>query len=199
MKFRLLAAASTSLALLAAGCGGSDDSAADTTRAPLPAATAGEAGGFNDADVTFSQGMIAHHEQAIEMAEIALDPTVGARAEVTDLAGRIRDAQGAEIAHMTSWLDGWGEPMTMDTSGGHDMDSMDGMMSAEDLDRLGTLTGPEFDTAWLEMMIEHHEGAIAQAETAKTEGTNPDVEVLADQIIAAQTSEIEAMEALLAG
>jgi len=198
MKFRLLAAACTSLALLAAGCGGDDSSSTDTTL-PLPAATAGETEVFNEADVTFSQGMIAHHEQAIAMAEIALDPTLGARAEVTDLAGRIRDAQGAEIAQMTSWLDAWGQPMTMDTSGGHEMDSMDGMMSADDMDRLGTLTGPDFDTAWLEMMIEHHEGAITQSETAKAEGTNPDVEVLADQIIAAQTAEIEAMQALLAG
>jgi uncharacterized protein (DUF305 family) len=197
MKSRLLAAAGASLILFTAACGG-DDSSADTTTAPA-ATTAGEAGAFNEADVTFAQGMIAHHEQAIEMAEIALDPTVGARAEVTELATRIRDAQGTEIDQMTSWLDAWGRPTTMDTSGGHDMESMDGMMSAEDMDRLGTLTGSEFDTAWLQMMIEHHEGAIAQSEDAKADGTNPDVAVLADAIIAAQSAEIDTMQGLLGG
>lgn len=61
------------------------------------------------------------------------------------------------------------------------------------------LTGSEFDTMWMQMMIEHHEGAIAMAEDVKTAGENTDVALLADQIIAAQTAEIAEMQALLGG
>ena len=53
-----------------------------------PAATSAATSVLNEADIEFAQGMIAHHEQAIEMAEIALDPNVGASAEVVDLATR---------------------------------------------------------------------------------------------------------------
>ena len=56
---------------------------------------------YTVADVEFAQGMIAHHEQAIAMAEIALDPTVGASPEVVDLARRIQAAQDPEIDQMT--------------------------------------------------------------------------------------------------
>ena len=50
---------------------------------------------------------------------------------------------------------------------------------------------------WLEMMIEHHEGAISQSETVKADGSNPDVLALADQIIAVQQAEIAEMRQLL--
>jgi uncharacterized protein (DUF305 family) len=55
-----------------------------------------ETADFNDADVMFAQMMIPHHEQAIEMSEIALDPASGASAAIQDLAIRIRDAQDPE-------------------------------------------------------------------------------------------------------
>jgi hypothetical protein len=65
---------------------------------------------FNDADVTFAQGMIPHHQQAIEMADIALDPATGASAQVRDLATRIKAGQDPEIQLMTGWLAAWGQP-----------------------------------------------------------------------------------------
>lgn len=213
MKLRRLAAPALAVALTVtlAACGGDDDAAPAAPAPTGPAATApsadmtmptgstGGASAMNDADVAFAQGMIAHHEQAIEMAEIALDPTVGARAEVVDLATRIRDAQGPEVDQLTAWLTAAGQPAQMDMSGGHDMSSMDGMMTAEDMDALATKQGDEFDRAWMEMMIAHHEGAIAQSQTVKANGSNPDVLALADQIITAQQGEITEMQALLAG
>ena len=151
--------------------------------------------GFNDADVAFAQGMIPHHEQAIEMADIALDPTIGASEQVRDLATRIKGAQDPEIMMMSGWLTGWGMSMDMGTS--HDMSSMDGMMSVAEMDELAALTGADFDAMWLDMMIRHHQGAIAMAETVKADGSNADVLALADQIIAAQQSEITEMQELL--
>ena len=159
-------------------------------------ATASE---LNAADVEFAQGMIAHHEQAIEMAEIALDPNVGASPQVVDLATRIKGAQDPEVELMTGWLTAAGKPVVMDTSEGHEMSTMDGMMTAEQMDAMAAMIGTEFDQMWLEMMIAHHEGAISQSETVKAEGSNPDVLALADQIITAQQAEITEMQSLLQG
>lgn len=204
MTLRRYAVPTIALALAAtlAACGSDDESSSDST-APA-AATDAPAGStatvaLNDADVEFAQGMIVHHEQAIEMAEIALDPNVGASPEVTDLATRIKAAQDPEVTQMTEWLTAAGEPVAMDTSDGHDMSSMEGMMTAEQMDAMAAMMGAEFDQMWLEMMIAHHEGAIAQAETVKANGSNADVLALADQIIAAQQAEIAEMQALLQG
>jgi uncharacterized protein (DUF305 family) len=71
-----------------------------------------ETADFNDADVMFAQMMIPHHEQAIEMSEIALDPASGASAAIQDLAIRIRDAQDPEIELMKGFLATWGAPVT---------------------------------------------------------------------------------------
>lgn len=181
-------------------CGG-DDSSNSTTAAPAAtdAETTGSSVGveFNTADVEFLQGMIPHHEQAIEMADIALDPTVGASAEVVDLATRVKAAQDPEIEQMTGLLTAWGQPVQMDTSGGHDMSTMEGTMTAEQMDALSAASGAEFDMMWLESMISHHEGAIAMAQAVKGSGSNPEAIALADQIIAAQQAEITEMQALL--
>ena len=168
---------------------------APATQAPAPA-TATDAA-FNDADVTFAQGMIPHHAQAIEMADIALESKAGASQQVRDLATRIKGAQDPEIQLMTGWLTAWGQPMQADMGTGHDMSTMDGMMSAAEMDTLGTVTSADFDKMWMEMMIRHHQGAIAMAQTVKAAGSSPDVLALADQVIAAQKAEITEMQALL--
>jgi uncharacterized protein (DUF305 family) len=180
-RFRTLAALALAGTLGLAACGDDDDAAA------APAS----------ADIEFAQGMIAHHEQAIEMATMALDPTVEAGAEVGDLATRIEAAQDPEIDQMTGWLTEWDQPLQMDTSDGHDMSEMDGMMTAAEVDELGAATAADFDRLWLEMMIRHHQGAISMAETVKADGKHADVLALADAIIAAQQAEIDEMQALL--
>ncbi len=151
---------------------------------------------FNDDDVMFAQMMIPHHEQAIEMSDIALDPTIGASEEVRQLASEIKAAQDPEIAQMTSLLERWRQPLVpMD-----DMDHgsmMKGMLSPDDMIRLGQLTGPEFDVAWIEAMINHHEGAIAMAEEVLKNGENLEIRTLAESIIATQQVEIDVLRKLL--
>ena len=201
MKVRLRSAALlATLTLAACGDDGSSDSSAITPTAPASgAATASPdaSAEFNDAEVMFAQGMIPHHEQAVEMADIALDPTIGAGPEVIDLATRIKAGQDPEIEQMKGWLESWGQPMQMDMSDGHDMGGMDGMMTVEEMDELGTMTGPDFDRMWMEMMIRHHEGAIEMADTVTADGSNADVRALAEAIIGAQQAEIAEMQALL--
>ena len=196
LRFVVAPVAAGALLLSACGSNSSNSSAGLSSSTPAGEVT----GDFNAADVLFAQGMVPHHEQAVEMAALALDPAAGASAEIQALATQIQGAQDPEIELMTGWLQAWGQPMDM--PGTDDMagtEGMDGMMSADDMAGLATLTGAEFDTAWAEMMIAHHEGAITQARTVKAAGSNADVLVLADEIIAAQQAEIDEMKALLAG
>jgi uncharacterized protein (DUF305 family) len=151
---------------------------------------------FNDDDVMFAQMMIPHHEQAIEMADIALDPTIGASDAVRELATEIKNAQDPEIAFMKGVLAKWNKPTEMDASMDHS-DMMDGMLSLDELDALGALRGTAFDTAWLEAMIRHHEGAISMAEDLIRSGINQELINLGRDIITAQQAEIDAMKALL--
>lgn len=170
-------------AVLIAGCGGGDSSGAD-------------AESFNASDVMFAQMMIPHHEQAIEMSDIALDPTTGAGERVRELATAIKAAQDPEIAEMTSLLGGWGMSTEMDPSMDHS-DMMSGMLTLDELDDLADLRGEAFDRAWLEAMIRHHEGAIDMAEDVLADGTDASMRSLAERIIAAQRAEIDEMRTLL--
>ena len=162
--------------------------------------------GSIDSDVMFVQGMIPHHEQAVVMADLALDPAAGAGQEVMALATRIKNAQTPEIELMNSWLTTWSIPpqtfmtggaMDHSNTGGMNADSMMGIMSAEDMTALKSSSGAAFDTAWLSGMIKHHQGAIMMAYGVKTSGKNPDVINLADQIILGQTAEIAEMQGML--
>ena len=195
MPLRRLVAPVVALAFVVtlAACGTDDSSSTGTTAAE----TSSGAAALNAADIEFAQGMIAHHEQAIEMAEIALDPNVGASPEIVDLATRIKRAQDPEVELMTGWLTAAGEPVAMDAMEGHDMSSMDGMMTAEQMDAMAAMTGTDFDQTWLQMMIEHHQGAISQSQTVTANGSNADVLALAGAIIAAQQAEVIEMQALL--
>ena len=175
--------------LLLGACGGGS---ADSTETVPAAATAT----FNDDDVMFAQMMIPHHEQAVEMSDIALDPTVGASDAVRQLATRIKGAQDPEIELMTGLLTGWGKSTEMDKSMDHSS-MMDGMLTVGELDALSSLRGADFDRAWMEAMVKHHEGALAMANDVLEGGSDPSVRKLAEEIVAGQQAEIDEMRGLL--
>jgi uncharacterized protein (DUF305 family) len=154
---------------------------------------------FNAADETFVTGMIPHHEQALEMAELLLDKD-GVDERVVALAERIQEAQQPEIDLMTSWLEDWGVDLDMGDMG--DMPGMDhgddGMMSDDDMNALEAASGEEASALFLEQMIEHHEGAIEMAEQELDNGLNVGALELAQQIIDAQRAEVAEMHELLA-
>lgn len=191
MRSRVLTFSIGALAVVTlAGCSSSDTSADSTN------SSASSQQQFNDDDVMFAQMMIPHHEQAIEMADIALDPTIGASEAVQNLATDIKNAQDPEIAFMKGVLSSWGKPLEMDASMDHS-EMMDGMLSLDELSALGELRGSAFDTAWLEAMIRHHEGAVSMAQDVIEKGINQELIDLAGKIITAQQAEIDAMKALL--
>ena len=174
------------LALAAAGCG-KDDPSIDTGAAATD---------HNGADVEFAQGMIPHHQQAVEMADMAV--ARAADPAVKDLAATIKQAQGPEIITMRGWLDAWGEKA--EGSGGHgaDMEMSGGMMSDQEMGELEKASGAAFDRLFLTMMVRHHEGAIEMAKSELDEGTYPPAQTLASQITTSQAAEIDQMEGLLA-
>lgn len=191
-KQLVAAAAAAGIALSLAACATDDPD----SPAPQEPGIAEEAVTFNDADIRFAQGMIPHHEQAIEMSDIILskddiDP------RVVDLAENIKEAQEPEIELLQSWLQEWdAPPATMD----HDMHGPDGehgMMSEADLQALEEAQGAEAQQLFLEQMIIHHEGALAMADAQLRQGSNPAALDLAQTIIDTQQAEIESMRMLI--
>lgn len=181
MRIRVLGGLLAALtAILLAGC-------SSTPAAP-------PAGDHNAADVAFAQGMLPHHRQAVAMTALAAGRTT--TPEVRDLAAEIERAQDPEIETMTGMLARWGAPAP-DPAGMAGM-SMPGMMSGDAMARLAALSGPAFDRAFLEMMIEHHTGAVQMAATETAQGRDPAALDLARSISASQQDEIGRMRALLA-
>ena len=137
-------------------------------------------------DINFAEMMIPHHEQAIEMSELALLNSTNSA--VLALAQEIKDAQEPEIGLMKSWAG-----VSSSTHAGH---MMDGMLSAAEITELRGSKSPAFDLLFLQGMIKHHEGAIEMAE-AVTSSKNQEVADLAALIIDAQLKEIALMKELI--
>jgi uncharacterized protein (DUF305 family) len=191
MRRALLAgAAFTAAVVLTAACG-TDNGNDDGTGTTPPAA--GAPGEFNEADVEFAQNMIVHHEQAIEMAELAA--TQASDPELAELAGQISDAQEPEVTTMTGWLTAWGEPVDM--PGGHEGMAMPGMASQDEMADLHGATGVEFDRMFTRLMIVHHNGAIQMASQVQTGGVNQDVQAMAAVIEQDQQAEVDRLEGIL--
>ena len=175
-----------------AGCSDSSDDTAAGSDASTSASASAE---FNDADVEFVQGMIPHHEGALEMAQLAEGRAQDPR--VLDLASRIEAAQDPEIETMTGWLEDWGQSES-DDMGGMDHGSGDMDMGMDmDMSGLEAASGAEFDRMFLEMMTEHHQGAVDMAKTEIADGQNADAIALAREIETSQTAEIQEMQTLL--
>ncbi|MCK8477837.1 DUF305 domain-containing protein [Microbacterium aurugineum] len=193
MKIRVAATAALTLsaALLLSGCG---TGTGDVSMPGMDHGSASPSTGVNDADVMFASMMVVHHEQAIEMSDLLLDAE-GVDPAVTDLAKRIKAAQGPEIDQLQGWLDEWG--IRSDDRATSGMDHGDGMMSEEDLAQLRVADGLEASRLFLEQMIVHHEGAVEMARVQVDDGNDPEAIALAQAIIDAQTDEIQEMNDLL--
>ena len=192
-KLALAAVALAAAALLFGACGSHDMGSMDTGSMDTGDSTP-ESADFNDADVMFAQTMIPHHQQAIEMSDIALDPNSGASAAIVALATQIKGAQDPEISQMKNLLTTWGKSMEMGSMDHSSM--MGGMLSLEEIDTLRQLKGAEFDKAWAKGMIAHHEGAIAMANEVLANGKNSEILALANAVVSGQSAEIKTLKPL---
>ena len=145
------------------------------------------------------QGMIPHHQQAIEMS--ALVPGRTATRDIMLLAQRITISQEDEIAAMQRWLRDRDQPTEMDHGDHADHEMlMPGMLTRAEMDRLAAAQGNAFDQLFLRFMIRHHEGAIRMvAELFSTQGAGQDPEMFqfASEVDADQQMEIARMQRLL--
>jgi uncharacterized protein (DUF305 family) len=181
---------------LAAGCGDDGGSMPGMDHGGNPAATTAAAApgaSFNDADVAFAQNMIPHHQQAVQMADLAAGKA--GNADLKQLAAQIKAAQDPEIKTMTGWLTAWGKPAM--PAGGHGGMSMPGMMSDADMNKLTAATGTGFDRMFAQMMIAHHNGAIQMAKDEQAKGANPEAKALAATIEKTQAAEVTKIQQIL--
>ena len=153
------------------------------------------------ADTEFMQGMIGHHAQALDM--VALLETRSTDPGMKMLALRIKVSQQDEIKFMRRWLAERGETVPDEHAHhAHDYKLMPGMLSPEEMAKLGAAKGPEFDRLFLEYMIKHHDGALLMVnELFKKDGAGqqPDVHAFASDVIADQQMEIDRMIGMLRG
>lgn len=189
------AAAALAAAVALSGCGSSESTEANSTppaQTAPPAVQTDTQSSHNQADVAFAQGMIPHHQQALEMSDILLSKQ-NIDERVARLAEEIRAAQGPEIETMHGWLRQWGASMAPD----HEMGGMHGMMSEQDLAQLRDAQGTDASRLFLTQMIEHHEGAVTMAQNEIDKGQFTEAVALARDIITTQQKEIDRMREIL--
>lgn len=148
-------------------------------------------GNLTGADIMFLQMMIPHHQQAVDISNLAL--TKSKDAELLALATAIRDGQADEIVQMKSWLRSAGADLDM----GHSMPGeMGGMLDDAALTSLERATGSDFDRQWLQGMVGHHDGALHMTNMIK-DADNAMIKKFGEDIVTLQTAQIKQMELML--
>ena len=134
-------------------------------------------------DLQFIDTMIHHHEGALKMSEAVIAKTP--RAEVKTFAQKIIDDQKKEIATMKGWREQWyaGRPSALNME-------LPGMK----MSGMGEMSGTKVDHEFLEMMTQHHEGAVLMAQEATKRAEHAEIKTLAEGVIKAQKAEIEKMQ-----
>lgn len=146
---------------------------------------------FTGNEIMFFQMMIPHHQQAVDISDLALKTSKDP--ELLALAEAIRDGQASEIVKMENWLSSG----SAGRESGHGMGSgMGGMLSDSELQILQGLSGDAFDIYWLQGMIVHHEGALHMILMIQ-DSSNSEVSTLARNIESVQTAQIEQMKKML--
>lgn len=152
-------------------------------------------------DRHFIEQMIPHHEGAIEMAKLAQERSK--RPQVLTLASAIIKSQSGEITQMQSWYQDWyGGDVPVDSSIGMGMGRgmmHGGMMGGQTADIEALKTAPDFDKAFLEEMIPHHQMAVMMAQMLLSGTGRSEMKQLGQDIIEAQEAEIEQMRSWLRG
>jgi uncharacterized protein (DUF305 family) len=179
------------------------------TKTLSPAAAAAPKKTTAEADVSFMQGMIHHHSQAVEMVDLLR--TCGQSKELLAFGERIRISQSDEIQFMRQWLEERGLPVSAGHQMDHNMRGMDhsamnamplmpGMLTPEQMVALAKAKGAEFDHLFLTGMIQHHTGALVMVQDLfDIPGAGQDAVLydFATDIDNTQRAEIEIMRGML--
>ncbi|QYJ07086.1 DUF305 domain-containing protein [Qipengyuania flava] len=155
---------------------------------------------FSPADVTFMQGMIVHHQQAVDMAQLVKDRTNNEA--ILKTADRIEAGQKDEMDFMRTWLSDRNLETAMQGMGhAHHHHTMKGMASPEQMRELAEANGTAFDRLFLQLMVEHHRGALTMVEELhQTSGSayDPVMYEFTNEVVTDQQAEIDRMNGVLA-
>ncbi|GLZ11007.1 lipoprotein [Actinomadura sp. NBRC 104425] len=220
-RMALLAAAAAAVAGALGGCSGDGDGAATPKGTVLMPGRPGEpnktavAGPSSPAPPTaaefrFIEMMIPHHQQAVEMASLA--PGQASDPQVKAMAERIDATQNVEIAAMQNWLRQHGRGTSQGQGGhtGHGAHggaspsasahaNMPGMATPQQMEQLRKARGKHFDRLFLNLMINHHQGALTMVKDVLDKGTDVTAQQIARDVQSTQQAEINRMRALLDG
>jgi uncharacterized protein (DUF305 family) len=179
------------------------------THHPRSQTTPSQRGMMTEVDQHFIEMMIPHHQQAVEMADLAL--TRAKRPEIKKLALAIKSDQNREIKQMQTWYKAWygkevpavamnnGTMMSMRQNRGQGMNqgmrqmSMHPGMRGMDVDLEALKNAQDFDKEFISQMIPHHQMAVMMAQMVANSATKPEIRNLAQSIIKTQTAEIGQM------
>jgi uncharacterized protein (DUF305 family) len=192
----IIGAAGLAALLTMTACSSSGNKSATSSTSSAGSSTASTstpaASAHNQADITFAQNGIPHHEQAIPMSDTILGKQ-GIDPRVVQLATQFKADQGPELQQMHSWLSQWGQPtLTM----GPGM-VMPGMLPDQDITALQNAQGVDATKKFLTEMIECHEGTIAMAEDEIKDGQYPPAVALAHSISTREQQENTTMQGIL--
>ena len=158
---------------------------------------------YSAADVRFMADMIPHHQQALDMTMLVSDRT--GRNEMIELARRIESSQKDEINYMIEWLNARGESVPdrdwRAHAHHHHHHTMEGMATEKQMEELEATSGDDFDALFLELMIEHHRGALVMVEDLLDEpgaAQDPELFEFARDVKNDQEAEIDRMTVMLA-
>jgi uncharacterized protein (DUF305 family) len=167
--------------------------------------------GPNAIDIGFAQDMSVHHDQAVEMAGMALSNSTDP--DVRSIAWDIVTSQSNQIGTMRGLLTEWQEPlfatdgyMTWMPMEGHDMAGMEmkmttmpGMATQDQLSALRAAKGKDFDVQFLTLMTAHHKGGAPMADYAVAHANTDVIRTLAESMSKTQGYEVELMTKMLEG
>jgi uncharacterized protein (DUF305 family) len=146
-------------------------------------------------EVVFARDMIAHHEQAVEMALILRDRTPDST--LRDYALDIILTQQGQVGQMQGWLSSYGVPLVGVNPPMQGQGELMGMAKRAIVNTLRTMSVPQLEVRFLQLMITHHEGGVMMARDVLERTGRPEVRRLAQSVVDGQSSEIRFMEGLL--
>jgi uncharacterized protein (DUF305 family) len=140
-------------------------------------------------DLRFVDTMNAHHQHGIEMAQMAVEkgsPEVKAMAEKM-IAEQKADQESLQSLRQLLY---GAVPEARDMS-------LPGASSMEmDMSQLQTASGADFDRLFLEMMVPHHQGAVAMGRDAVAKAESESIRQKAQEIAEKQEGEIAALQGM---
>jgi uncharacterized protein (DUF305 family) len=176
-----------------AACG--TDATPQATNVEVKAAVKAE-GAHNDTDIMYLQMMVAHHEQGLEMVDLAKEKATNP--DLKTLAQAVSATQTDEVTMIKGWLTDWGKTTQVDHAPSAHADH--GGLPAtgpEEIEALKKASGKTFDTAFLNLFVAHQHNAVEMAAMEKTGGSNKETKAFAERVKQSRTAQIQQMLTLM--